>query len=249
MPRGTGPEAAAGEGRGPRRCRRGAGRDRRAGVGRIMDAMEPWEEHAIRRPHLPERVTVYEVGPRDGLQNEAETLSLEAARRVRRRADRGGPSGDRGRLLRLAEGRAAAGRHGGALPAHPSRERRALPGPRAQREGPRARARGRRPRDRRVHRGFRDVQPQEHQCRRGRIDRAVPPGDRARQAGEGPRPRIRLDGVRLPLRRGDRARGRARGGPQAARPRGRRDLHRRHDRRGDPGRRLRRDRGALRNPA
>ncbi len=43
-----------------------------------MDTMEPWEEHAIRRPHLPERVTVYEVGPRDGLQNEAETLSLEA---------------------------------------------------------------------------------------------------------------------------------------------------------------------------
>ena len=39
--------------------------------------MEPWEEHAIRRPHLPERVTVYEVGPRDGLQNEKETLPLE----------------------------------------------------------------------------------------------------------------------------------------------------------------------------
>ena len=39
--------------------------------------MEPWEEHAIRRPHLPERATVYEVGPRDGLQNEKETLSLE----------------------------------------------------------------------------------------------------------------------------------------------------------------------------
>ena len=41
--------------------------------------MEPWgEEHAIRRPNLPERVTLYEVGPRDGLQNEAETLSVEA---------------------------------------------------------------------------------------------------------------------------------------------------------------------------
>ena len=39
--------------------------------------MEPWEEHAIRRPHLPERATVYEVGPRDGLQNEKETLSLK----------------------------------------------------------------------------------------------------------------------------------------------------------------------------
>ncbi len=42
-----------------------------------MEEMESWEEHAIRRPHLPERVTVYEVGPRDGLQNEAQTLSLD----------------------------------------------------------------------------------------------------------------------------------------------------------------------------
>jgi isopropylmalate/homocitrate/citramalate synthase len=40
--------------------------------------MESWEEHAIRRPHLPDRVTVYEVGPRDGLQNESETVSVEA---------------------------------------------------------------------------------------------------------------------------------------------------------------------------
>ncbi|MGE5277340.1 MAG: hydroxymethylglutaryl-CoA lyase [Acidobacteriota bacterium] len=37
-----------------------------------------WTEHAILRPHLPDRVTVYEVGPRDGLQNEAETLTPEA---------------------------------------------------------------------------------------------------------------------------------------------------------------------------
>ena len=40
--------------------------------------MDPLESHAIRRPHLPARVTVYEVGPRDGLQNEAETLSVDA---------------------------------------------------------------------------------------------------------------------------------------------------------------------------
>src|SRR5262245_887930 len=40
--------------------------------------MDPWEEHAIRRPHLPDRVTVYEVGPRDGLQNEPETVPVEA---------------------------------------------------------------------------------------------------------------------------------------------------------------------------
>src|SRR6266568_2033820 len=39
--------------------------------------MDTWEEHAIQRPHLPQRVTVYEVGPRDGLQNEAELLSVD----------------------------------------------------------------------------------------------------------------------------------------------------------------------------
>ena len=39
--------------------------------------MGTWQEHAIWRPHLPERVTVYEVGPRDGLQNEPETLSTD----------------------------------------------------------------------------------------------------------------------------------------------------------------------------
>jgi isopropylmalate/homocitrate/citramalate synthase len=39
--------------------------------------VETWNEHAIRRPHLPDRVTVYEVGPRDGLQNEARTVPLD----------------------------------------------------------------------------------------------------------------------------------------------------------------------------
>src|SRR5437899_2422364 len=39
--------------------------------------MEPWEEHDIHRPHLPSRVSVYEVGPRDGLQNEPETLPVD----------------------------------------------------------------------------------------------------------------------------------------------------------------------------
>ncbi|MFN2387925.1 MAG: hydroxymethylglutaryl-CoA lyase [Thermoanaerobaculia bacterium] len=36
--------------------------------------MEEGTDLPIQRPELPERVTVYEVGPRDGLQNEAETL-------------------------------------------------------------------------------------------------------------------------------------------------------------------------------
>src|SRR5260221_14642374 len=39
--------------------------------------MDPSEEFALQRPHLPARVTVYEVGPRDGLQNEEEALSVD----------------------------------------------------------------------------------------------------------------------------------------------------------------------------
>ena len=35
------------------------------------------EEFPFTRPHLPERATVYEVGPRDGLQNEVEKLSVD----------------------------------------------------------------------------------------------------------------------------------------------------------------------------
>jgi hydroxymethylglutaryl-CoA lyase len=55
--------------------------------------MDSWEEHAIRRPHLPERVTVYEVGPRDGLQNEKESLPVEVrAEFVDRLTDAGLPA-------------------------------------------------------------------------------------------------------------------------------------------------------------
>ena len=39
--------------------------------------MEANGQYPIRRPSLPSRVTIYEVGPRDGLQNEAETLSTK----------------------------------------------------------------------------------------------------------------------------------------------------------------------------
>jgi isopropylmalate/homocitrate/citramalate synthase len=41
--------------------------------------VDPHTDHdyALKRPHLPERATVYEVGPRDGLQNEPATLPVE----------------------------------------------------------------------------------------------------------------------------------------------------------------------------
>ena len=35
------------------------------------------QEYPMERPSLPRRATVYEVGPRDGLQNEAETLPVD----------------------------------------------------------------------------------------------------------------------------------------------------------------------------
>ncbi|MDQ5858461.1 MAG: hydroxymethylglutaryl-CoA lyase, partial [Acidobacteriota bacterium] len=35
------------------------------------------DDYPFERPTLPQRVTVYEVGPRDGLQNEPEALSVE----------------------------------------------------------------------------------------------------------------------------------------------------------------------------
>ena len=59
-----------------------------------------WEDHAIRRPHLPERVTVYEVGPRDGLQNEKETLPVEVrASFVDRLTDSGLPAIEAGSFV------------------------------------------------------------------------------------------------------------------------------------------------------
>jgi hydroxymethylglutaryl-CoA lyase len=55
--------------------------------------VEPWEERGIQRPHLPETVTVYEVGPRDGLQNEPESLAPDVkAAFVDRLTDAGLPA-------------------------------------------------------------------------------------------------------------------------------------------------------------
>ena len=59
------------------------------------------------------RVTVYDVGPRDGLQNEPEILDVDVrAELVRRLADAGVP-GDRGRELRRPAARPADGGRGG----------------------------------------------------------------------------------------------------------------------------------------
>ena len=168
----------------PRRRGRGAGRDRRRPT-RLADNARPWNPGKSTRSGArtcPSASRSTRSARATGCRTRPRRCPVDVARRVRRPPDRGGAARDRGRLLRLAEGDPAARRHRGGLPADPPGERRALPGARAQREGPRARARGGRARDRRLHGGVRDVQPQEHQRRRRRVDRAVPPGRRARDA-------------------------------------------------------------------
>ena len=86
---------------------------------------------------LPERVTVYEVGPRDGLQNEPGVGPLETkleliARLVSRRPERGG--GDEPRAARHG---ATTGRRRGTAGPAALEPRRAVPRPRA--EPPRSR--------------------------------------------------------------------------------------------------------------
>ena len=99
-------------------------RPRRGGAfALIIPDMDSWPEQAIRRPHLPERVTVYEVGPRDGLQNEAETVPVAGTRRVHRPADGRRSFGDRGRSRSSRPGGPAARRHGGRLSAGSERPR------------------------------------------------------------------------------------------------------------------------------
>jgi len=59
----------------------------------VVDTHDEERDFALRRPHLPERVTVYEVGPRDGLQNESETLPVAVrAEFVDRLTDAGLPA-------------------------------------------------------------------------------------------------------------------------------------------------------------
>ncbi len=73
------------------------------------------------------RVTVVEVGPRDGLQNEAAVVPADVEGRVRRRALGLGALRDRGDRVRLAARDPAARGRRGRLPAHREAARRPLP--------------------------------------------------------------------------------------------------------------------------
>ena len=111
------------------------------------------------RRGLPSEVTIYEVGPRDGLQNESAMVPLEVKAEFIRPACGLRPVGHRGDELRASEVGAAAGRRRGAGGPHRSRRGAADAGAGAQRARPRAGDRCRRARDRRLRQRDRDVRP------------------------------------------------------------------------------------------
>ena len=139
----------------------------------------------------PVTVTICDVGPRDGLQNEPTTLAPRGARRARQPSRRRRPPPHRGRQLREPEARPADGRRRGGGRGHRAARRRRLRRARAQRARLRPAGRGGSRRGALRLRGDRDVQPaQPERERRGvgrrrRADR----GPRGRATGSAPRRR------------------------------------------------------------
>ena len=129
----------------------------------------------------PRRVRIYEVGPRDGLQNEATPIPTApssasssssptpACARSRRRLRRPGRDPAAGRRRR-ADGRP------------PPPRRRPLPGPRPEPARPGSGGGRRRRRDRRLHRRDRRVHDPQHPDDRRRVARGVRAGPRAAPA-------------------------------------------------------------------
>ena len=192
---------------------------------------------------LPDRVTIYEVGPRDGLQNEQGIVPVEAKAEFIRRLLGGRPARRRGHQLRAPEVGAPAGRRRRAdEPADRGRAGRgrqgaAGAGAERTRAGPCAGARLSPHRDlRQRHRDLRATQPQP-QSRRAvrdvRAHRGAGPGSRAGRAG------VRQHVSRRPVGGGRADRPGGRCGQAPLRPRCQPALARRHDRRRDGGSRAR----------
>ena len=180
------------------------------------------------------RIEIVEVGPRDGLQSEAQVLSTAAKVEFVRRLAGAGPAANRSGEFREPEtGAADGGRRGGAGGAWPKSSRpRALhrPGPEPQRL--RSRARRRLCRSGHGDRGQRNLQPAEPGLQRRGGRRSLAGHRRRRARGGYSRADHHLDGFRLSVRR------RSAGGPRAG-ARGtaggrqsRRNRDRRHHRRG-----------------
>ena len=198
----------------------------------------------VRDPTLPDRVTIYEVGPRDGLQNESAIVPLDVKAEFIQRLVAAGLPIDRGDQLRPPEMGAAARRRRGAVARLPS-----TAGPPSRSSCPTSGGstapspRAARRRD--LRQRHRDVRAEEPEQLARRPVRDVRAGRRPRHGRRPAGPRLRLDVLRRPV-----------GGPGADRSRWSTSdggcstsappaLARRHDRcrhgrpRGRPARRVR----------
>ena len=201
--------------------------------GKVVTSRWPDPATLEGRPRIPADtlITICDVGPRDGLQNEPEVLDPKVRADLCNRLAAAGSAARRGGQLRPRRPRAADGRRRG--------RRRPAPGARGHdiRRARPERA-GLRPARRHVARGGapharcdRDLQQAEREPDRRRVGRGMPGDRRPRAQGRDPRDRDDLGRVRLPVR------GRRRPGPgrrpRAAPAQGRRDRPRGHDRRRD----------------
>ena len=173
---------------------------------------------------LPGSVTIVEVGPRDGLQNEAARDPDRRQARLHRPARRGRPVRDRGDVVRPPARGPAARRRGRPVPVDRPRARRPVPGPRARPCG--ASSARSPPAPTRSRSSSAPPTRSTGPTSTARPRRRSADAARSSAMRPGPvdaRPRLRVGGVRLPVR-GDGGPGddRRRGGP-AARPRLRRD--------------------------
>ena len=185
---------------------------------------------------MTNRVTIVEVGPRDGLQNEAARIATaDKVAFVERLAAAGLPVVEvtsfvrPDRVPQLADARevfaalAGAGRRAGTV-------RDALHGPGPEPHRPARGGGGRRARGRDLRGGLRGVQPAQHQPLDRAVAGVVRGGLRRGARRRGARPRLPVHGVRVPVRR--RRRSAAGGGARAAAGRSRRlrGGDQRHDR-------------------
>ena len=146
-------------------------------------------------------VVVYEVGPRDGLQNEAAVIGTAQKIAFVDAIERGQAAGHRSVGVREPEAGAADGRCGRSVRGHFATSGHAVcgPGPEPERARPRKGGWGDGRRDLRG--GVRDVQPAQYQPVDRRVVCDVPRSRGSGARGRPQGPRLSFHGVRLSVRR------------------------------------------------
>lgn len=151
-------------------------------------------------PTLPSEITIYEVGARDGLQNEKSVVPAEVkAEFIRRMASAGLATIETTSFVNPQWVPQLADAAEVLEPARRRGSRAEAAGARAQRARPRPRPRGGGRRRRDLRQRDRDLRPQEPQPHRRRVHRHVPSRRRALPGGRSLGPGLRVDVLRRPV--------------------------------------------------